>query len=198
MRSILDMVTAHVDSHVLEYIGRQLECHRRTAASAVRSAVATLIASLASNTDDPSEATALFHALDDHKGDLDTLESTVGDPLASMMAGHAPPRNGGGLNSLLPAATGEALLTRIFGRREPDAESGIARATSLTEQQVRQLLLFLAPVVMGVLSRRKDQGMDEAGLKRDLAASASESLQPHQPSELAEILGAFFQRVRLA
>jgi hypothetical protein len=45
----------------------------------------------------------------------------------------------------------------IFGSRRTPVEQGVSRATGINAQQVAQLLMMLAPLVMGVLGRMKRQ-----------------------------------------
>jgi hypothetical protein len=64
---------------------------------------------------------------------------------------------GGGLGGLLGGAIGGKILGHVLGGRQPAVEQGIGRQTGMQPAQVGQLLMILAPIVMGVLAKRKQQ-----------------------------------------
>ena len=64
---------------------------------------------------------------------------------------------GGGLADMIGGALGGKLLGHILGQRRPQVEQGVSQQTGLDPQQVGRLLMILAPIVMGVLARRKQQ-----------------------------------------
>src|SRR5207253_11398055 len=68
---------------------------------------------------------------------------------------------------------GDAILGHILGSRCTPVEAGLGRATGLDAQQIGQLLMMLAPLVMGVLGRMKrEQGIDAEKLPEVLGRSS--------------------------
>ena len=77
--------------------------------------------------------------------------------LGGMLGGGGGMMGGGGLADMIGGALGGKLLGHILGQRRPQVEQGVAQQTGLDPQQVGRLLMILAPIVMGVLARRKQQ-----------------------------------------
>jgi hypothetical protein len=146
MSSLLDMVTQHLGDNGLRQMSQQLGTDESTTSKAVAVALPLLLGGLARNASQPDGASALNQALEqDHDGSvLDNVSALVSNPQASSGAG---------------------ILGHIFGSRQTPVAQGVSKATGLDPQQAGQLLLMLAPLVMGALARRKrQQPTDVAGL----------------------------------
>ncbi|MGZ7030516.1 MAG: DUF937 domain-containing protein, partial [Thermoanaerobaculia bacterium] len=85
---------------------------------------------------------------------------------------------------------GAAILTHILGSRRAPVEQGVGRASGMNAQQVGQLLMMLAPLVMGVLGRMKRQ--DGIGAERlpEVLGQASLDMTRQSPAagDLSRIL----------
>lgn len=179
MASVLDMVQQQLGGGAIDQISRQIGADPGTTQSAVQMALPMILGGLADNTTRPGGAEALHSALDDHTGTLDGLSGLLGGATGGggMQSGKALGGPGGlggllggggggamgGLGDLLGGAIGGKLLGHILGGRRPDVEQTVAQNSGLDPQQVGRLLMVLAPIVMGVLARKKQQDGLSAG-----------------------------------
>lgn len=130
--SVLDALEAQLTPETIQKLSAQLGTDTAATSNAVSMAVPLLLGRLSKNASDAEGAAALDNALDAHDGGI--LDN---------------------LGSLLGGGAGAAILGHIFGKRRAPVEEGVGRATGLNAQQVGQLLVMLAPIVMGVLGRMK-------------------------------------------
>jgi hypothetical protein len=101
---------------------------------------------MAQNASRPEGAQQLSNALSrDHDGSiLDSLDDFLG---------------GGSLGA------GASILGHVLGGRQGSVETNLGRATGLNASTMSQLLMLLAPLVLGALGRRqRQQGLDPGGL----------------------------------
>src|SRR4029079_3872489 len=120
-------------------LGRQLGLDPATTQKAVAGAVPLLTGALARNASHPEGAQALSQALDAHDGSiLDQITGYLGSSGA-----------GGGM--------GDAILGHILGGRRDNAAGSLARASGIDMGTAAKLLALLAPLVMGALSRSRQQ-----------------------------------------
>jgi len=127
-------------------MSRQIGADEQMTATAVQAALPLLIGGLARNSENPEGAASLSAALGrDHDGNiLDDLGGFLGQGGASQGAG---------------------ILGHIFGGRQQTVEAGVSRASGLDTGSAAQLLMMLAPVVMGALGRaQRQQGLDPGAL----------------------------------
>ena len=104
---------------------------------------------------------------------------------------------GGALGGLLGGAVGGKILGHILGGKRPQAETAIAQKSGLDSQQVARLLMMLAPIVMGVLAKRKQQAqLDTGSLQGELQQTRQQAQQRAQQPDnpLGAILGQVFGR----
>lgn len=175
MNSIIDVLSRQLDGETMSAIGRRLGTDEHTAASAVRLALPVLVGAMARAAANPQSARALGAALDtDHDG------SVIDHPAPLFANPHL--------------FSGAGILRHVLGVRRAEVEQGIARATGLAAGQVEQLMLMIAPLLMGALGRMKRQrGLDTralGGVLRD------ERLRLQQRSPAAGGLGAVLDRSR--
>ena len=130
--SVLDALEAQLGPETIQKLSTQLGTDTAATSHAVSMAVPLLLGRLSKNASDADGAAALDTALEAHDGGI--LDN---------------------LGSLLGGGAGAAILGHIFGKRRAPVEEGVGRATGLNSQQVGQLLVMLAPIVMGVLGRMK-------------------------------------------
>ncbi len=122
------------------------------------------------------------------------------DGLGGMMGGQGQEAGSGGLGALgglLGGAVGGKILGHILGGKQPQAQDAIARKSGLDGQQVGKLLMVLAPIVMGVLAKRKQQAnLDTGGLQGELQQTRQQAQQRAQQPDnpLGAILGQVFGR----
>jgi hypothetical protein len=163
MTDILDALKQQLGPDTIQQISRTLGTGPQTTSSAVSMALPALLGGLSRNASSPQGAQALNTALDAHDGSiLDNLGSLLGGGAASGIGG--------------------AILGHIFGSKRGTVEQGVGSASGLSAQQVSQLLMMLAPIVMGVLGRAKQQSGIDASRLPDVLQQTSQQAQKDSPS----------------
>jgi hypothetical protein len=192
--SILDDIRTQLDDRTIDGLARQLGAGRRETETAIGAALPTLLGALARNANRSADGAGSLAAALDRDHDPSLLEqlggalgggdpsSGLGSALGSLLGGS------GGLGDLLgsvlggggstgsggsagrKALDGAGILRHVFGDRRSSVEKGLGRTSGLGRDQIVQLLLFLAPLVMSALAKRKrDRDLDAGGLASDLA-----------------------------
>jgi hypothetical protein len=206
MASILEMVQQQLGGGAVEQISRQIGADPGQTRSAIQLALPTLLGGLAHNTTQPGGAEALHSALDQHTGTLDGLSGLLGGDAPSATGAPAGASalgglggalggalGGGGLADMIGGALGGKILGHVLGQRQPTAEAGISESTGLDRQQVGRLLMILAPIVLGVLARRKQQANLSPGqLGTELQRDQQQIQQQHGGGVLGGLLGQVF------
>ncbi|MEO8035099.1 MAG: DUF937 domain-containing protein [Acidobacteriota bacterium] len=159
MSSIIDMLQQNLGPDTIAQMSQQLGASPGATSNAIAAALPVILAGLHKNASDPQGAVSLDHALAAHDGSvLDNIGSVLGTLGGSGM--------------------GAAILAHILGSRQAPVEQGVARASGLNVQQVGQLLMMLAPLVMGALGRMKQQkGLGPEQLPDVLAQSNAQIAQ---------------------
>ncbi len=140
-------------------ISRQIGADPGATASAISMALPVLLSALSRNAQAPGGADALHQAIGrDHDGSLlDNLSGFLGNS-----------QNG----------PGAGILRHVLGDRNPAATQAISRGSGLNAQQVTQLLMMLAPVVLAYLGRQqRKQGLDSGGLSSMLGEAQQQQTQ---------------------
>jgi hypothetical protein len=153
---ILGSVTQNPDA--LGALAQQLGTDDGTAGRAAQAALPALLGALARNSQQGGGADALLGALQrDHDGSvLDDLPGLLGQ---------------GGA-----AQGGEAILGHILGGRRGAIEGELSKETRLDRGSIAQLLMTLAPMVMGALGKaQRERGLDSSGLANELGRERAES-----------------------
>ena len=146
MAQLMDSITQLLGGDTTKQISNQLGTDEGTTQSAIAAAVPMLLAGLARNSASPDGAAALHGALaKDHDGSiLDNLGGFLGNAQAGP---------GGG------------ILGHLLGARQPLAEEAVSNSSGLDRQRTAQLLMILAPIVMGMIGRaRQQKNLDAPGL----------------------------------
>lgn len=148
------------DDQFISQLSRQLGgVEKEKTAAAASGAISVLTGALAKNAASRQGASALASALDrDHDGSaLEDLMGTLSGALGS----------GGGR-----ALNSAGILSHILGGRQSGAVDMISKMSGLDKGKTGQLMMMLAPVIMGMLGKAKRQnGLDTAGLSSILAGA---------------------------
>ena len=172
MASTLDILQQHLGPNEIAQIAQQLGVDPAQAQQAVNAALPAMVGGAASTAQTSAGAGALQDMLGSHGGILGSLGSIIS-------AGGA----GGG------------LLGSILGRHESTVQDGVTQSTGLGSDKVRQLLMILAPIVMGAIAKRAmshgaaqdDPGQLGQVLQQD-AVQAQQQAASHSP-HMGGILG---------
>lgn len=194
MADLIDLLSQSLNPDTVRNLSRRIDATPEQTEAALSAALPMMIGALSRNANaSPQGALSLGTALDrDHDGGL--LDQ-LGGLLGGLGGGTAPTRGGssgtvggaGGLDlgGLLESAgsilggggpgtrsrslDGGGILDHVFGRRKQPVEDGLSKSSGLSGAQIRQLLLFLAPLVMAALGRMKRQkNLDSDGVAVEL------------------------------
>jgi len=166
--SVLGALEAQLGPDTIQKISAQLGSDTAATSNAISMALPILLGGLSKNAANAEGAAALDNALTAHDGSiLDNLGALLG--------------SGG---------TGAAILAHILGSHRTPIEQGVGRATGMNTQQVGQLLTMLAPLVMGVLGRMKQQQSVDAEKLPEVLGQANLDMTRQSPavSDLSRIL----------
>ncbi|MFM9903905.1 MAG: DUF937 domain-containing protein [Pyrinomonadaceae bacterium] len=157
MFSLQDLLGQEQGNQAVDQISQNVGADSSMVNTAIQMALPALISGLANNASTPEGAQNLNNALEqDHAGGgvLDNLGG-----LAGMIFGGgqqaAPPRQ----------ADAGGILGHILGSNQGAVAQDVSQKSGLGVGQVAQILMFLAPIVMGYLGRQKQQqGVGADGL----------------------------------
>jgi hypothetical protein len=173
--SILDALRQQLGPDTIQQLSQTLGADPSATSSAVSAALPMLLGGLAQNAAHPQGAAALDQALGAHDGSiLDNLGGLLG---------------GGALGGI-----GGSILSHILGSKRAPVEEGVSKASGLSGAQVAQLLMMLAPIVMGVLGRHKQQQGVDASQLPDVLQRTTQQMQQDAPGgfNIGSILGGLF------
>jgi len=148
------------DDSFISQLSEQLGgVEKEKAAAAASGAASILTGALAKNTASKEGASSLASALDrDHDG-------SVLDDLMGTLTGAVQSGGGRALNS-------SGILSHILGSRQSGAADLVSKMSGLDKGKTSQLMMMMAPVVMGMLGKAKRQnGLDASGLSSILSGA---------------------------
>jgi hypothetical protein len=169
--SLIDMLSQTMQGGGIDQISERVGLDKNQVSTVVAGAMPMLIGALKRNADKPGGAEALAGALDrDHDG-------SVIDDLAGFLGKGGEEKAGAG------------ILGHVFGSRQTSVESALGGMAGMDKGQVGQILMMLAPVVMGALGKTKrEKGLDIGSLT-DLLRGEDESAKKAAP-ETESLLGS--------
>jgi hypothetical protein len=184
MFSLQDLLGHEQGAQAVEQISQNVGANQSAVNSAIQLALPMILSGLARNASTPQGAQSLNQALEqDHDGGI--LDNIGG--LGSLIFGgrdssaQPPPRQ----------ADAGGILGHIFGNNQGQVAQQVSQNSGLDMGQTAQILMFLAPIVMGYLGRQKQQQhLDPDGLSGYLG----EQQQQIQQSPQSDLLGSFLDR----
>jgi hypothetical protein len=179
MADLMDLIQSQVSDGLVDQLTKQLGGAEKTQTkTAVDTAMTTLLGALSKNAAKPEGASALASALDrDHDG-------SILDDLAGFLGGSGSSSNASMLN-------GAGILQHVLGGKQNGAIDMIAKVSGLDKSKTGQLMITLAPMIMGMLGKvKKERNLDQNGLSDFLRTSTSEVVkkQPQSRGLLESIL----------
>jgi hypothetical protein len=175
MASILDLVHQQLQSGGLDQLSRQLGTSPEQTHDVVTAALPAVLGGLANHAATPDGAAAIH----------DTIES----------GGQA---GGADLGFLHGGAGSGGILKHLFGNHQQNVQQTASRASGLDPAKTSEALLFLAPIVIAALMKKKqEEGLSQNQLGTVLQQSHQQAhdqavqQQPH----LGGILGGLLNRV---
>lgn len=144
-------------------ISKQIGADENTTGNAIQAALPFIIGALARNASNPQGADSLNNALtNDHDGSiLDDIGGFLGNT---------------------QSVNGAGILGHIFGQKQEAVANQVSQESGLNIGQVAQLLITLAPIIMGLLGRtQRQEGLDSQGLSGYLQGQQQQHEEPSSP-----------------
>lgn len=149
MFSLQDLLGQQQGNEAVDEISKNVGADNSAVSSAIQLALPALMNGLASNASTPQGAESLNTALEqDHAGG-GVLGNLGG--LAGMIFG------GGQETTPPPEADAGGILGHVLGNNQGQVAQDVSSKTGLGIGQVAQILMMLAPIVMGYLGRQKQE-----------------------------------------
>ena len=152
--SLVDGIMEQLGAGGVAEIAKSLGTDEGAMSGAIAATLPAIIGGMANNSRQRDGAESLSNALDEH--DV-SIFGHLGDLLGT----------GGG--------DGAKILGHVLGQRQPYVEKSVAQKSGFDLGLIMKLLPILAPLVMGYLSKQKqDQGLDSGSLGGVLAGERQE------------------------
>jgi hypothetical protein len=149
MFSLQDLLGQQQGTEAVEQISQNVGAEPSAVNSAIQAALPMILGSLANNASTPQGAESLNNALEQDHNDGGVL-GNLGD-LGGLIFGGGqeapPPRQ----------ADAGGILGHIFGDRQGQVAQEVSNQSGLGMGQVAQVLMMLAPIIMGYLGQQKQQ-----------------------------------------
>ena len=181
MFSLQDLLGQQQGNEAVDQISQNVGADHSMVNSAIQMALPMILNGLANNASTPQGAQSLDNALANDYSNGGVLGNLGG--LAGMIFG--------GQQSAPPPRQADAggILGHILGGNQGNATQQISNQSGLNIGQVAQVLMFLAPIVMGYLGKQKqEQGLDANGLQNMLGEQQQQIQQSPQGGFLNNIL----------
>jgi hypothetical protein len=181
MFSLQDLLGQQEGAQAVEQISQNVGADSSAVNSAIQMALPVILSGLAQNAQTPQGAESLNQALEqDHDGSI--LNNLGG--LGSLIFGQ-----GAQQTNPTPQVNAGGILGHIFGNRQGQVAEQVSQNTGLNKGQTAQILMMLAPIVMGYLGRQKQQqNLDPGGLSNWLGGQQQQIQQSPQGSLINQIL----------
>ena len=177
---LMQILQSQLSDDVVGEISQHIGAPPEQTASAANGIFATLLGGLANNASSESGLSALGSALDrDHDGSMvDDLFGMVGGMLQGNQSGNA--------------TNGSGILGHILGNQQEPVAEQISQSSGLNVSQVMKLMPILAPIVMSVLGKARNQGgLDLGSIANILMGSAQNASQQGGMGDLiGSVLGS--------
>ncbi len=150
---LLGLIQSYLTPEVMNQISTQIGSpNQEQTTLATTGALNTLIGALAKNTQDPSNATSLFSAVErDHDG------GGLLDNLLGVLTGKQQADN--------RQVDGLGILMHLLGGKTTSAVDMLTNLSGMDRNKTARLLIMLAPVVLAALGKmKKKQNLDPSSL----------------------------------
>lgn len=177
MADLMQLLQSQVTDSLMDQFAGQLGgAPKEKTSSAVSGAMSLLMGALAKNASTPEGASSLLGALDrDHDG-------SILDDVAGFLGGSKQASNANMLN-------GAGILKHLLGGKQENAASMLSKDTGMDTAQIMNLMIKVAPMVLGMLGKvKKEKNLDQNGLSDFLRTS-------QQTEEQSSPTGSIFTKL---
>ena len=141
---IIQLLQGQLGEGLIEQLSGQLGAEKEQTAAAANGVFSALLNGISKNISNEEGATSFLSALDrDHDG---SLLGKLGD----LFGGQAPVANTATVN-------GTGIVNHILGNNQSGIADMIAKMSGLDKGKALQMLVTLAPMVLGMLGKLKNQ-----------------------------------------
>jgi hypothetical protein len=180
MFSLEELLGQQQGSQAVDQISQTVNAEPGIVNSAIQMALPALINGLANNAQTPQGAESLNNALEQHDGGILDNLGGLGSLAGAIL--------GGGQQPASPQLNAGGILGHILGGKQGQVTQQISNQSGLDMGQVAQILMLLAPIVMGYLGRQKQENnLDAGGLSQILGQQQQQIQQTPQ--------GGFLERM---
>jgi len=150
--NLIDLVQGQLSDDMIDQLSSQIGGSRDQTHAATNGVLSTLVSALSKNAQRPGGVEALVSAVDrDHDGSV--LDDAMGYLLGNKKAQNTNMLNGTG------------IVKHVLGEKQDSANSMLSKLSGLDKAQIGQLMITLAPLVMGAIGKaRKTEGMSVSGI----------------------------------
>jgi len=178
MNDLMELLQSQMGGDLTQALSKQLNTEPEKTEVAVQSAFSAILSGLSKNVATEQGAQSFLGALDrDHDGSiLNDLTGFLGGAIGGNSSNNTSMLNGAG------------ILNHVLGSRQNNIIETIAKVAGIDSSKSGQLLVTLAPMVMGLLGKIKNTNSMSGGSLVDLI---SKSGQPQPEQKQSGILGVF-------
>ena len=170
--NLLQMAQGAIGGPIMDQVSSMLGEDRDKTETAINGSLPAILGGMMQTADSPGGMANINRAADEADG-------SIFDNLGSMLSG-----NSGMLTTL-----GAPLLGLLFGGKQNGLIDAISRVAGIGSGSAGSLLKMLAPVIMSLLGRQKQQqGLDEGGLHR-LLMEQRDPVAKAMPPEVSSAIG---------
>jgi hypothetical protein len=152
MTELFDLIKGNMSDDILDQLGSQVGLNdRKKTEEAATGAFSVLLDAMQRNAQDKKSAEALNNALEkDHDG-------SIFDDLMGYVSGKT--------NQPERTVNGAGILKHVLGGKQSGVIDMLGKMTGMDKSSAGNLLIKVAPLVMGALGKqKKTQGLDTGGL----------------------------------
>ncbi|MDO5656650.1 MAG: DUF937 domain-containing protein [Flavobacteriaceae bacterium] len=164
--NLSDLVQGPLGQQLIGGLSQQLGVNDSRVSSAVSLALPFLLSQMNKNAQSSNGRESLNRALNDHGSELDNIMSLLNSP---------------------NMADGLGILGHVFGNKQTQVAQNIGNQSGLSTGKVMQILATLAPIVMGFLSKQKQQSNLDSNGVSGLLGSILGGMQQTNRSEMSLI-----------
>lgn len=171
MDNLLEMLQSQLGGQMMDQLSNRVNADRDKTAAATDGIISMLTAALAKNARSQDGVSSLTQALEkDHDG---SIFDNIGDLISGNMNGRA--------------ANGMGILSHILGNNTFNAIDVISKMSGLNSNKTTNLMMILAPMVLGMLGKQKRTNhLDTSGVSDILTRSVKSATNKRQEMNLIE------------
>lgn len=180
MLSLQDLLGQQQGGEAVDQISQQVGAEPSLVNTAIQYALPAIIGGLANNAANPQGAQSLDSALNQHDGSILGNLGGLGSLIMGQMQTPEPTP---------PQLNAGGILGHILGGSQGQVAQDVSQKSGLQMGQVAQILMMLAPIVMGYLGQQKQQqGIGADGLGGLLGGLLGGNAQAAAPQSSGNVM----------